>query len=229
MTYPPQGSDERGEDDRPGAGASRIDPDRFPTEPTPSVPPSADPDPTRPYSPNPAYGPGAAYPSPQYGPPAYGQAPSYGPSQPYGQPGQAPFGGTPGYGPPQQYGTPYGVPPYPAPGPQYGSAPQAPAAKSKVGLIALVTGVLLLVIAGVVVLLLSLQSKVLDASAVERDVAAQFEQREGVAIDLDCGDDMKVRPGATYTCTGRTADGESVTLKIAITDADTAAYTWTEP
>ena len=40
---------------------------------------------------------------------------------------------------------------------------------------------------------------------------------------------MKVRPGATYTCPGRTADGESVTLNIAITDADTAAYTWTEP
>jgi hypothetical protein len=205
MTHPPQGSDERGEDDRP---------DRFPTEPAPSVPPSVDPDPTRPYSPNPAYGPGPAYPGPQYGPPAYGRPP---------------YGGGPGYGPPPQYGSPSGVPPYPAPGPQYGSAPGAPAQKSKVGLIALVTGVLLLVIAAVVVLLLSLQSKVLDASAVERDVAAQFEQREGVAIDLDCGDDMEVRSGATYTCTGRTADGEAVTLEIAITDADTAAYTWTEP
>ena len=54
---------------------------------------------------------------------------------------------------------------------------------------------MLLVIAGVVVLVLALQSTVLDAAAVERDVAAQFEQREGVAIELDCPDDMKVEAG----------------------------------
>ena len=84
-------------------------------------------------------------------------------------------------------------------------------------------------IAGVVVLVMQLQSTVLDPAAVERDVAAQFEQREGVAIELQCGDSMEVRAGATYTCQGTTADGESVTLKIAITDPDTAAYTWSEP
>ena len=49
---------------------------------------------------------------------------------------------------------------------------------------------------------------------VERDVAAQFEHREGVAIDLDCAGRMKVRTGASYTCTGVTAKDESVTLKI---------------
>jgi hypothetical protein len=226
MTDPPQGSHEPGADDRPDAGASRVDPDRFPTQPTPSVPPS------------PAYGAGAAYPSPQYDPSTYGQTPAYGqtppyvpgaPSQPYGQPGPAPAYGQPGYGQPQQYGGPYGLPQYPAPGQPYGPPPGAPAQKSKVGLIAVATAVLLLVIAGVVALVLSLQSKVLDPTAVERDVAAQFEQREGVAIDLDCGETMKVRQGATYTCKGKTADGETVTLTIAITDADTAAYTWTEP
>jgi uncharacterized membrane protein len=95
--------------------------------------------------------------------------------------------------------------------------------------IAILTGVALLVIAGVVVLVLSLQSTVLDAASAERDVAAQFEQREGVAIDLNCPNDMKVKAGATYTCTGKTADGESVTIKLAITNAKTAAYTWTEP
>jgi len=64
---------------------------------------------------------------------------------------------------------------------------------------------------------------------VERDVAAQFEEREGVAIDLSCDEEMRVRAGDTYECTGETADGEEVTLEITITDEDSAAYTWTEP
>ena len=66
-------------------------------------------------------------------------------------------------------------------------------------------------------------------AAVERDVAAQFQEREGVSVELDCGDDMEVIEGATYECDGTTADGESVTLRIAITDEKSAAYTWTEP
>ena len=40
---------------------------------------------------------------------------------------------------------------------------------------------------------------------------------------------MTVDAGATYECTGTTADGEDVTLQIPITDEDSAAYTWTEP
>ena len=40
---------------------------------------------------------------------------------------------------------------------------------------------------------------------------------------------MEVTAGATYECTGTTAAGEEVTLQIAITDEDSAAYTWTEP
>jgi hypothetical protein len=40
---------------------------------------------------------------------------------------------------------------------------------------------------------------------------------------------MEVIEGATYECDGTTADGESVTLRIAITDEKSAAYTWTEP
>jgi hypothetical protein len=92
-----------------------------------------------------------------------------------------------------------------------------------------VTGIILLVIAGVVVLVLSLQTTVLDRAAVERDVAAQFEEREGVAIDLSCEEEMTVDSGSTYECTGTTADGEDVTLQIRIEDEDSAAYTWTEP
>jgi hypothetical protein len=231
MTNPPQGSDAQGDDERTDA-ASRPVPESFVTQPAPAgEPPPA----------TPAYG----QRPPSYGAPAYGQqaqsygqpAPQYGepaqPTPPYGQPyGQAPQ--APGTG------TPYGQPPYGQPAPQYGGPPYGgppygtppygqPAEKSKVGLIALVTGIALLVIAGVVVLVMSLQSTVLDPAAVERDVAAQFQQREGVAIELNCPDDMEVSANATYECTGTTADGESVTLQIAIADENTAAYTWTEP
>jgi hypothetical protein len=105
----------------------------------------------------------------------------------------------------------------------------APAEKSRVGLIAAVTGGLLVLIAVVVVLVMGLQSTVLDPAAVERDVAAQFAEREGVTVQLDCADEMEVNSGATYECTGATADGEDVTLRIAIADTNSGAYTWTEP
>ena len=159
-----------------------------------------------PYGPPPQFGQ-----PPPYGPPVYGQQPPYGPPQ-YGQ--QPPYGPPqyPGYGPP---GQPFGPPP--------------PAPKSKVPLIAALTGVALVVIAGVVILVMTMQSTVLDAASAERDVAGQFEQREGVAIDLTCPDDMEVKAGASYTCTGKTAAGEAVTLRLTITDVKTAAYTWTEP
>lgn len=165
---------------------------------------------------------------PPYGPPA--QAPRYG-QPPYAQPpyaGPAPYGPPPQYGQQPQFGSPqyFG---YAAPGQQFGPPAPAPAPKSRVGLIAALTGVVLIVIAAAVVLAMRLQPTVLDAASAERDVAAQFEQREGVAIHLDCPDDMEVRAGATYTCTGKTAAGEPVTLKLAITNAKTAAYTWTEP
>ena len=179
-----------------------------------------EPGPTPPYAP-PGYGqppPSQPYGQQPYGPPPQYAQPAYGRPQPYGPP--APLGGPP-YGPPQY--APYGVP-----GQQFGP-PAGPPPKSRVGLIAVLTGVTLLVVAAVVVLVMTLQSTVLDAASAERDVAAQFEQREGVSIDLDCPGDMKVEAGASYTCTGRTADGESVTLRLSITDPRTAAYTWTEP
>jgi hypothetical protein len=238
MTNPPHDGDER------GAGGPQPDPDRSLTRPVqrfdrPS--PSAAPPHGQPGQPQ-AYGqspqahdrpvqqPGApshgqpgydqpeapSYEQPGYGQPGYGQ-PGYG--QPgYGQPGYGqPQWGQPQFGPPPGYGPPYGAP--------YPGAPQ----KSKVGLIAGLTVLALLLVAVVVVAVLAMQSTVLDPAAVERDVAAQFEQREGVAIDLDCGEEMEVDEGDSYRCTGVTADGEEVTLQITITDEDTAAYTWTEP
>ncbi len=90
--------------------------------------------------------------------------------------------------------------------------------------------VALVVAAGVAVLLFVLLSyEQLDPGAVEREVAAQFQDREAVPIDLSCPADMRVEQDATYECTGTTEDGEDVTLQITITDEDTAAYTWTEP
>jgi len=87
--------------------------------------------------------------------------------------------------------------------------------------------ILALVAVGVV-LAMTLGPTVLARSAVERDVAAQFEQLEGVAIDLSCPDEMKVESGAEYTCTGTTADGEEVELAIKIGDELNGNYTWTE-
>jgi hypothetical protein len=159
-------------------------------------------------------------------PPAPGAPPPHGVTPPYGTP--------PPYSAPQPYGTqPYGTQPYGPPQYAY-AAPSAPgfappAQKSRVKLIAGVTAVLLLLIAGAVVLALTLGKTLLDRSAVQRDVAAQFEQREGVGIDIDCPVDMEVENGATYDCKGTTDDGEDVTLRITIDDADAARYSWTEP
>ncbi|MGY1802286.1 DUF4333 domain-containing protein [Blastococcus sp. SYSU D00922] len=222
MTNPPQGSDE------PGRAPGEGDADRQPTQPVPSY--------ERPQQPGPSYGapaqPQQPYGQPpsgqQYGQPSYG-APQY--QQPYGSPQQPPSQpyGAPQYGQ-QQYGQQpygqYGQQPF---GQQPYDRPAAAPSKSRVGLIAGVTAGLLVLIALVVVLVMNLSSTVLDRNAVQRDVATQFEEREGVAVELSCDDEMKVEAGATYTCTGTTADGEDVTLEIAITDEDTAAYTWTEP
>jgi hypothetical protein len=81
---------------------------------------------------------------------------------------------------------------------------------------------------GGVVLATTTGSTVLSRSAVESDVAQQFEEREGVAIELDCAEEMTVTDGAIYECAGVTADDEQVTLQIRITDAEEARYTWVE-
>lgn len=67
----------------------------------------------------------------------------------------------------------------------------------------------------------------LDATAVEEAVAGQFEQREGVALDLSCDRRMPVTFGAEYRCEGTTADGEDVELLITVTDRE-GTYTWAE-
>ncbi|MDK3254891.1 DUF4333 domain-containing protein [Blastococcus capsensis] len=197
--------------------------------------------------------------SPPYGAPAWGQhpwpqpgaapgGPPFGATQPYGQlpadfgpRGQLPlpprgqqygqrqqYGQPPaGFGPPvPPGGAPYGVPGYGAPG--HGGPWQAPARRRiRASLFAALTALAVLI--GIAVLALSTGPTVLSRAAVEQDVAAQFERREGVAVDLQCAQEMAVEEGSTYECTGVTADDEQVTLQIEITDEDGAHYTWTEP
>jgi|tagenome__1003787_1003787.scaffolds.fasta_scaffold20972486_5 hypothetical protein len=154
--------------------------------------------------------------------------------QPFGTPGhhEAPRHEQPPYGPPGQYGAPgqYAQPgqfgQYDVPG-QY-ELPQAPTRKSRVGVLVGAAALILALIAIGVVLAMHLGPTVLDRAAVERDVAAQFEQLEGVAVDLSCPQEMKVESGAEYRCTGTTADGEEVEIAIRIGDERNGDYTWTE-
>jgi hypothetical protein len=153
-------------------------------------------------------------------PPGYDQ-PGAGHPQPpaYAQPGPGP-GGQPAYGGP--YGQqappawPAAAPPQPAP----------PDRKRKRLIIALEL-VALAIAVGVATLVYVLSSTILDRAAVQSAVAAQFEEREGVALDLDCPKRMFVEPGRDYECEGTTADGEEVEIRITITDED-GAYTWGE-
>jgi hypothetical protein len=204
MTTPPQDDSSSGAGQQPGPWDRPTGPIQ-PPQPAPDSQYGQTGQPHQPYGP-PGYGPGYGPPAPP--PPGWGQPPYAQP--PYGQP-------------------PYGQPPYGQPfyGPPPGQVP--PPRKSKAGLIAALAGAAVLLVVGGIVLAFALRSEVLDPRATERDVSAQFEQREGVAIDLDCGDGMTVKTGATYECTGVTDDEESVTLRITITDDKAPAYTWTEP
>ncbi|TYP89124.1 DUF4333 domain-containing protein [Blastococcus xanthinilyticus] len=173
--------------------------------------------------------------------PPSGTFPPHGATQPYGDfpatfgpPGQAP---RPPWGPPPGGPRQPGQVP-PGPGGPYGSSgpggPQPagwgpPPRRSHAGLVAGLAAVAMAAVAGGAVLAASTGPTVLEADAVERDVAAQFEQREGVPLDLRCAEEMRVEVGATYECSGVTADDEQVTLRIEITDEDGARYTWTEP
>jgi hypothetical protein len=67
----------------------------------------------------------------------------------------------------------------------------------------------------------------LDPSEVERDVAAEYEGREGVTLDLDCPDEMPPESGGVYTCEGTTADGQEVDVEVRIADPeDDVDYVW---
>jgi hypothetical protein len=140
----------------------------------------------------------------------------WGQQPPYGQPGAQPGG-------------------WPPPGgawgqPQPAWAPPAPAGRrdrTRTLLIAALVVIALAVAGATALLVYVLSSTVLDRAAVEAAVAQQFEEREGVALDLACDERMIVRPGADYECEGTTADGEDVEILITVTDGE-GAYTWAE-
>ena len=103
-----------------------------------------------------------------------------------------------------------------------------PARRSSIARLAWATGLLVLGIAAVGGVLLYLGPFSLDTEEVERDVAAQFEAREGVSVDLSCPRDMPVESGGFFDCRGRTADGESVVVTIRVADPqDDVDYFWT--
>ncbi len=224
MTHPPYGDDARergpGGEDRPPAPG--WGPPRSPEQqPHPGQPPYGAPQygpPGQPQHGTPQYG-QPQYGAPQYGAPQYGQ-PQYGQPQ-YGQPqyGQPQYG-QPQYGPPGQPG--YGPPQYAQPGWEQPDPPRR--SRRPPFLLGLLV---LAAVIGIVLALTGTGSTALDPQAVQRDVAEQFQEREGVAVELRCGDDMVVEAGSTYRCSGTTADGEAVTIEIAITDED-ANYTWDE-
>jgi hypothetical protein len=70
----------------------------------------------------------------------------------------------------------------------------------------------------------------LDAAQVERDVAAQYEQREGVAIDVRCEEDMPKESGGVFACDGTTSEGEDLYIEIQIADpGEDVDYHWWTP
>ena len=68
----------------------------------------------------------------------------------------------------------------------------------------------------------------LEPAVVERDIAAEFEQREGIALDLDCPRNMPIASGNTYTCDGTTSDGRQLEVSITISDDLDGSYTWSD-
>jgi Domain of unknown function (DUF4333) len=172
--------------------------------------------PQQPYGQQPGYGqPG--YGQPQYPQPQYGQQPQY--AQPaYGQPGYGQYGQQPAFGPQGQQPPPWqpGAP-----------APKPPRDRTRRRLILALEVVALAIIVGIATLVYVLSSTILDRAAVEDAVEAQFEEREGVALELECDERMIVRPGGDYECEGTTADGEEIEILITVTD-ENGAYTWAE-
>ena len=70
----------------------------------------------------------------------------------------------------------------------------------------------------------------LAAAQVERDVAAQYEQREGVALDVRCAEDMPKESGGVFACDGTTAEGEDLYVEIQIADpGEDVDYHWWTP
>jgi hypothetical protein len=144
------------------------------------------------------------------------QQPQWGGQQPWGRP--QPWPGGPGqYGPPSgQQWTP-------------GSAPAAlPPDRTRRRLLIALVVLSVAIAAAVAGLVYVLSFTTLNPSRVERDVAALFEERHQIELDLSCPDDMKVVSGEVYRCSGSTPQGEQVEIEIRIDDSLDGTYSWVE-
>jgi hypothetical protein len=229
MRYPPDEDDDRGGE---GNDVRRIGPAQDPGYPRPGAYPPPGQHPPGQHSPGQyASGQYASGPPGPFGPPS--QPAEQGAPGAYQQPGSS---GRPRHGE-RRYGQPaYGQPPYPSYGDSGGYAdhgwggPPQPAhgrrRRRRPRLLLSFSALVFLILAIVVVPTLTGRTA-LDPQTVQRDVAGQFEEQQGVSVDLRCADRMTVDPGRHYQCAGTTSEGEPVTITITITDRN-ANYTWAE-
>jgi hypothetical protein len=175
---------------------------------------------------------------PGYGQQTYGgQQPGYGQQQPYGyqaqpqQPDQSATQafGQPGYGQPQvggyAAGDPYGQQQYGAGyDPQQTWQNTAPAKSGKRGLFIGIGAfvVVAAVIVGVLFFTGVLNKKVLDASALNTDIATQYKDRFTDTVTIDCPKDKPAKSGTTFTCS---ISGSSQKIEVTVKD-DNGNYTW---
>jgi uncharacterized protein DUF4333 len=186
------------------------------------------------------YGTGAQQ---SFGGQQYGQQqPQYSQQDPFGQ-GAGGYG-TAGYESGQQpaqsfgqQGYSYQSQPTPQPGyqepyqqPQYGYEQQpawqtpAPVKSGRkglwIGLAAFV--VVVLVVVGVLFATGILRKKVLDANALNSDIANQYKQRFTQTVQIDCPKDKPAKSGTTFTCS---ISGSSQKIEVSVKDSD-GNYTW---
>jgi len=89
-------------------------------------------------------------------------------------------------------------------------------------------GLLLLVlpaVAAAVAVPRATRGTALDPAAVQRDVAAQYQQLHGGTLALRCSERMTVAAGRSYRCTGTSTDEGAVRITIRVTGPD-GGYTW---
>ena len=70
----------------------------------------------------------------------------------------------------------------------------------------------------------------LERTTVEREVAAEYEERIGAAVEVRCPDEMPVASGEVYACEGTRTDGAVIYVEIQIADpGEDADYRWWTP
>jgi hypothetical protein len=155
----------------------------------------------------------------QWGQSAFGQPSQYpgqggdDQAQPYGdQPGygQSPYGG---YDANQQ--PPYGQPAWGAP-----AQPKSGGTGKILAIVAAGIVVLVLVVLGLSVTVL--KKTVFDSAALNKDIAAQYSDKFGEKITVNCPKDKQVKKGASFTCTIAGRDNK-IEVKVTSGDGD---YTW---